>query len=1327
MTTYIFQPDGGLKRLLGFCPLVASAAGQCLYGTVRIWMVSLLVGLSCSLAQAGSFRSLGVKEGLSSRQVFQIEQDASGFIWAYTHLGVDRYDGNEIKHYKLLDAMDSREHIFSSTTMTCDKAGRIWLSLRNGKIYAYDRQTDAFQLRIDLSDHHASPLLYNLLFDEDNVLWLCLSDGLYTWSDETGLVQVGLPGQCVNCILQSTDHAFFVGTSAGVYQLMRTDSSTVWTEKQLPLPGDVHVESLYMQGDKLFIGTFSDGVFVWEQSVERLHALSGFIPHVPISVFAETKDGALLIGVDGAGMFRVDTSTETLLEHYTTDEDDDRSLNGNTVSDICVDGHGGVWVSTSTNGIGYLDLNLPDLYRIKHEQNNANSLRSDHINVVFQDSEGDCWYGTNRGISRYQPQQRTWTHYLDGTGREAKVVLALAEDARGNIWVGGYGIGIYCIDKKTGQVQKMEMRNTHSDRGAGTDYVYAIYAEGDYIWLGGIEGDFTRYNMRTDTYTYYPIRCIGDIKPGKEGTLLLAGCDGLALFDKETGAVQWQQRFGDFTLYYPVRCLLPSASGELWLATGEGLVRFQPDKKQARVYTTADGLESNSINSLLEDKKGRIWFNTEKELYCLDLAKDVIVNANDFLDITWGYYNSNAACRLADGNLMFGTAEGALVFSSSLDWGRYGPIRLLLTDFKLLYESVKAGEEGSLLKDNIDDTREVSLRYNQNSFSIAFSAINFTAPHRIRYAYRLAGHNEPWEYTNRVGSVNYTNLSPGTYRFQLRAFDKYTGLQLGERQLEVVIHRPFWVSWWALLLYFVLLTVFVYLFVQNRRHKANEDRIKDKIRSFISIAHDIRTPVTLIKAPLSELEAQQGLPEESKKTVAVAVRNVEKLLSMITQLLDLQKTELHAEECLKVSLYDSQAYLEEKMAEFHLATLQKGVGLQLEVAPDMPHVWMDRKKMDPIIDNLLSNALKYTEKGAIYIRVTHSKKKWTLEVTDTGIGIPREEQRNIFHEFYRAQNAMNYEETGSGIGLMITRRMVQQHQGDISFSSEEGKGTTFRVTFPLQFKASVVMEPKESPATGTVTPDAVREEAEQCGKNVLLLAEDDPDMREYLTNSLSSEYQVIGVTDGGKALEMARELNPDIIISDIVMPVLEGDELCRILKSSVDTSHIPVILLTALSERENIIFGLEAGANDYIIKPFDLSVLKVRIRNILQSRQHLRDRVLAMDAQPEETDYASQLDKEFLDKVMEVVQGELSNSEFSINDFCRMLGMSRTSVYNKMKTLTGQGPNDFIRIVRLNKSKELLLSRRYSIAEVSTMVGFADPKYFSTCFKKQFGISPSKI
>lgn len=1277
---------------------------------------------------AGSFRSLSVKEGLSSRQVFQVNKDSAGFIWVYTHLGVDRYDGNEVRHYTVDNTVESKNHILSSTVLACDKPGNSWIAMKNGKIYAYDRQTDAFVLRINLSEHLPAPVLHTILFDADNRLWICTSAGIYSWNAETQLTVAGLEGCRVNCLVQADDESFFAGTDQCVYRLTKNVATPAFSAQRISLPGEMHITSLYVWNDKLFIGTFSDGVFVFDRFAEEAHPLGGFVPHVPIRAFAETPGNTLLIGADGAGLLRINPATEKLLNRYTADADDDRSLNGNTVSDICVDGQGRIWVSTSTNGISYLDPDMPDIRRIRHERNNVNSLKSDHVNVIFQDSEGDCWYGTNNGLSLHRSGSDKWMHYLDGTGHTGQVILALAEDGNGNIWAGGYGSGMYRIQKKTGRVRRMEKRNVRSGKGIASDYIYAIHAEGDTLWFGGIEGEFTRYILRTDSYTYYPIDCIGDIKSGKDGSLLIAGCDGLAVFDKATGRAQWHRQFGDFTLHYPIRCLLQSSGGDIWMATdGEGLIRFNPDKKETRVYTTANGLDSNSINSLLEDCEGRIWFGTEKELYCLDLVKNYPVNANDFLDISRGYYNPAAAFRLADGHLAFGTAEGAVVFSPSPDWGRHGPAKLIFTDFKLLYESVKAGMKGSLLEANIDDTREVRLAYNRNSFSLSFSAIDFTAPHRIRYAYRLENYNQEWEHSDSVRSVSYMNLSPGKYRFRLRAFDKYTGQQIGERELEIVIRPPYWVAWWALLVYFVVSSVFVYLFVQNRRHKANEDRIKEKIRCFISIAHDIRTPVTLIKAPLSELETQPELPEESRKNVAVAVKNVEKLQDMINRLLDLQKTERHAGAPLQVSPCDIKDYLEEKIAAFHPAAMQKNVDLQLEVEPGMPAVWVDRDKMNHIIDNLLSNALKYTEKGTIRIGVKTTKKQWSVAVSDTGIGIPEEEQAHIFHAYYRAQNAMNLAETGSGIGLMITRHIVKQHHGAISFHSAEGKGTTFTVTFPRKIKADVAVKPEEDIREVPVTVDAIRTEAESTAKNILLLAEDDPDMREYLTNSLLSEYKVIGVPDGGKALETARGINPDIIVSDVLMPVLGGTDLCRLLKSSVDTSHIPVILLTALSERENIIFGLEAGANDYIVKPFDLSVLKARIRNILQNRQHLRETVLSMDTPPEETDYTSQLDKEFLDKVMEAVHARLSDSEFSIGDFCRMLGMSRTSVYNKIKTLTGQGPNDFIRIVRLNKAKELLATRRYTIGEVATLVGFSDPKYFSTCFKKQFGVSPSKI
>lgn len=1294
----------------------------------RIFILLLFISLYTSLF-AGSFRHLNIRDGLSSRQTYQICKDSTGFIWIYTHMGVDRYDGNKIRHYALEETIESKDHILSFTVMDVDKKGNLWIALRNGRIYQYDKLKDSFCLQTDLSQFISSPVLNGMEFEEDEGLWLSTSTGVYYWDKVSDVLSpAGLIGEWTNCIIKAENDAFFVGTNAEVYRMKRTGTARQLAKERVDMPVEARIETLFLNGNKLYVGTFSDGAFMIELTTKLVKSLDILIPGIPVRVFAYDGDRSIWIGADGAGVFRIDAVNETLMNHYMTDEDDERSLNGNTVSDICIDEYGGVWVTTCTNGISYLDPNVPDVRWIRHERNNPSSLVSDHVNVMLQDSEGDYWYGTNDGISVYRVKSKQWAHFLNGKGYAySSVVLALCEDNEGNVWAGGYGIGLYRVNKKSGEVRKMPKRNKRSDRGISTDYIYAIYAEGDCLWFGGIEGDFTSYNRRTDAYTYYPIDCVGDIKYGDKNTLLIAGCDGLGFFDKSNGEIRWQQKFGDVTLHYPVRCLLRSSSGEIWLLTdGEGLVRFNPENDESSIYTIADGLVSNSINSVVEDDNGHIWFNTEKELYCLDLVENMVINGNDLLNIDWGYYNANASLKTKDGHLAFGTAEGVLVFAPSFDFSGNVPVKLIFTDFKLPYESLKVGVPGSPLQTSINDTRCLKLKHNQNSFSISFSAINFVSPHKIRYEYRLNNYERQWHRVDAVQSVGYMDLPPGKYTFELRAFDKYTRHQVGEHAIDIYVGYPLWASWWAMTIYLILLLVVGYLLFQFRRQRVREEKIKERIHSFIGVAHDIRTPVALIKAPLSELETQDSLPEESKKKVAIAMKNTEKLFTMITQLMELRKVEAHPER-LEVAWYDIKEYMEDKLSAFRMAAVQKEIELYLEIDPEMSEVWLDKNKMDHIMDNLLSNALKYTEKGSIGVIVKQARNKWTVEVTDTGVGIPAEDQKNIFNEYYRARNVVDSQEQGIGIGLMITSRIIRQHHGKIEFRSVENEGTTFKITFPRKLKSGMLVAVKENLPENVVRGALSQKENEQADKNVLLLAEDDKDMREYLTDSLSSEYKVISVPDGGKALDMAREINPDIIISDIIMPVIQGDELCRILKSSVETSHIPVILLTALSERENIILGLEAGANDYIIKPFDLSVLRVRLRNILQNRQHLRDTVLSSDIPANEVDYSSQLDKEFLDNAMAAIDANMGNLEFSITDFCRTLGMSRTSVYNKIKTLTGQGPNDFIRIVRLNKSKELLLSHKYSIAEVASMVGFSDPKYFSTCFKKQFGMSPSKF
>ena len=498
----------------------------------------------------------------------------------------------------------------------------------------------------------------------------------------------------------------------------------------------------------------------------------------------------------------------------------------------------------------------------------------------------------------------------------------------------------------------------------------------------------------------------------------------------------------------------------------------------------------------------------------------------------------------------------------------------------------------------------------------------------------------------------------------------------------------------------------------------------EKINTFVNFAHDLKTPITLIKTPLNDLESMDDLSDKIRNSVMTANRNSDRLMSMINNLLDIRKNDRDWS-VLRLAEYDSGDYLDSVLADFSYAARQKGLDFSYRVEPGLSDIWIDREKMDLIIHNLLSNSVKYTSEGFVKVVARGERRSWILEVSDSGIGIPADFQSRIFRGSYRADNARECDESGYGIGLMITRQLVGQHRGTISYSSVEGRGTTFTLSFPRKYKASDSVVFKDEYDVQEAMPDTVRETANQ--ENSILIVEDDAETLEYMRSSLAEEYSVITAADGQTALDVIAEKNPDIVISDVIMPVMNGYDLCRSVKSDVATSHIPVLLLTGMTDRESVIRGLESGADDYIVKPFDMSVLKARIRNILNERQRLREAILYSSNASARNEYSNKLDQEFMDKVISVVQKELANSEFQINDLCRELAMSRTAFYNKLKSLTGQGPNDFIRIYRLERSKEYLADHRYSIAEVSDMVGFSDAKYFSVCFKKQFGVSPSRF
>lgn len=1287
---------------------------------IRITIV-MLMALAFSFAGAVNVRHINVREGLSSRQVYKLEQDSDGYMWFFTNTGIDRYDGYHIKHYCPSDTSNLNDHVRLTASMAISPQGDLWVGIRSGELFHYSRNSDDFECvyRIDES---AGGLYDFVLTDSGNIL-AATTNGLYLCSPDSVPRRVSLEGNTVSNITDDGRGGWFAGTMNGLYHI---DGSNKYVARFVPGTQGMYIKSLLLIGGKLYIGTFASSLSVLDPGSGHLSRLPADIPALPINALRALGDDKVLVGVDGAGVYLLDAPTGMLLQHYNDIGDPYTSLSGNTVTDIHVDRDEGIWVATSHNGVNYI---LPAYHGLTpwHPEHPGSAPLSDYVNTIFEDSDGDLWLGTDKGVSRYTPATAQWHHYLSN-GMISAVMLAIEEDERGRIWVGNYGNGISIIDKRTGAVSRLTANADSEDERIGTDHIFAIRRDRDgNMWAAGINGLTTRIDAEGKPHLYNE-DCIATIIPDKNGNLLFGGNKGLGRYDSATDRFTWTQSFGNETITNPVRSLLSDpASDILWIGTtGDGLVRYDIRQDSARCFTMADGLSSHAIYSLVMDDMGSLWMTTETDLYRYDAATQQFKKFTGILNTRHGAFNPDCAIRLRSGDLMFGTADGCVRFNPRNELSAPVGNKLLFTDLRINGRDVKPGIGNSPINRLFDDMDAIQLASGQNDIDIDFAIINYPTPQRIHYEYMLEGFDTEPRVADKNNTAHYRALPHGHYTFRLKAIDLYTGRTIIERTLPITVQPPFALSPWMVTLYILLGTGMLLLLIGYVRKLQRERAIESQLRSYAAIAHDILTPLSMIKSPLINLDNETEISEQGRKHLSQARAAVNKTMTMLTELLELRSSR-NDQPRLQVKPIDIQQYLDIKVEEFSRFAMYKGLELRSNVEDGLTQVLIDSSKLDHIVDNLLSNALKYTEKGYIVIGARPAKRGyWELFVSDTGFGITKAEGRLLFRRRFRSGSARTSDTPGTGMGLLITRRIVQSHRGRISFESTPGKGTTFKVTllmnYPSRYKA---------PATDAdslcqdACSDAVSVGSDT--RQTIFIVDDDPEMLDFLKNSLSDEYLVRTCNDSMRAISEINDIAPDMIISDVMMPRLDGNELCQMVKSDMATSHIPVVLLTGLTSRRDIVAGLEAQADDYILKPFDIVVLKARIRNILKTRQLLGHKVLADDEQPHAEDFACDLDRKFMSAVMDSVNNHLSDSDYSVGDLCADLAMSRTSVYNKIKSMTGRSLNEFIRIMRLNRSKELLKTGNYTVSEVAYMVGFSDPKYFSTCFKKQFGNSPSKI
>ncbi|MDR0976562.1 MAG: response regulator [Prevotellaceae bacterium] len=1321
----------------------------------------LLFSVVAFYSHAQIYKYIGVEDGLSNQQVFSIQKGEEGYMWFLTRYGIDRYNGQSIKQYKLINDDKEVNSMLSLGWLSVDGDGILWEIGRRGHVFRYNALRDRFDLAYQLPDSIfdiQTELVSGSLVDSDNRVWMFRADKIHLYDSRTATA-VSIPngtGADILCAVQR-DSTYYFGTSNGLYAAQlnlpehRLDFRFVEAFQNL----HAQVDAMYFDPvqEKLFIATLLQGIYLYDLRAGTLTKVTDVLDGATITCIRPYTNGDLLVATNGLGVYRMSTHTYECTPYIVADYNSYNGMNGNNIFDLYVDGHR-IWMSNYPIGVTLRNSEFPAYTWIKHSIGNPQSLINNQVNFIIEDYEGDIWYATNNGVSLYRRKDGTWRSFqgqLTDEDNHSHIFLTLCEVRPGIVWASGYGYIIYELNKHTGTVTRLTPADYKAHDLAIDKYIRTMCRDSQgQIWAGGY------YNLKRLDYDHKRLRLydrglngITDIIECDSARMWIGTATGLYLLNKESGNYEGILLPSE-SLY--VTSLHQSGDSILYIGTNSsGMIVYDFRNHTFAHYNKGNsGLLSNCINNILDNERGQLILATDRGLTGFSPATGQCRNWTAEQGLKTQYFNPQSGIVSHDNRILLGSSDGAITFNRDIVLPSHYDFKIMFSDLRIFYRTVYPGDEGSPLTRALNDTPELRLSYGQSIFSILITPINYDYPSLMLYTWRLAGFYDEWSEPDEYNRIRFNNLKPGRYTLQVRAVSSEDPrITLQERHMSIVVSRPFWSTIWAWMLYTILAVAVIIVIIRYMQLKRQREVSNEKIRFFINTAHDIRTPLTLIKAPLEEVVEKEPLTEGGQSNVGTALRNVNALLRLVSNLINFERADSYSA-TLYVAQYELTAYMNEVVNTFRSYADTKQIELTYESNFSYLNVLLDKDKMDSILKNILSNALKYTpEGGQVRIKVQESEAQWSVEVADNGIGIPAAEQRHLFKTHFRSSNAVNSKVTGSGIGMMLVWKLVHIHKGRIVFHSAEGRGTEFKVIFPREerFYSKAIRRrpltteatlyspsgvPQEMPAVEAERPVSHHDTTRQ---DTILVVEDNDELRNYLLNTLSDTYTVQVSENGRAALDMIRaHSKPDLIISDVMMPEMRGDELTHILKNDIETSHIPIILLTALSTDTDIIDGLSTGADRYVVKPFNIGILRANIANLLANRALLRQRYTSIDPAEDETAErdalecidCSELDRKFITTVRQHIEEHLDSSTFNVDTLCTLLFMSRTSFYNKMKALTDQAPADYIRLIRLKHAARLLRDGSHNVTEVSEMTGFSDAKYFREVFKKYYNVSPSQ-
>lgn len=1290
-------------------------------------VVTFLLSILYTYSSNVRFYDINTIHGISMREVVSICEDANGFIWASSKSGILRVTNDSYHIYYL----PSESHNIINTKLLYEKDSLVAFT-NNGQIFYYNAIFDRFDLLIDirkpLNDYHL--VLNRLAIDNDGTILIAASNGLYTYRNQT-LTKVGDEKYSVLHDFVWLDETHLLMATNNGFWLMNTRSMNDRQIFQYTEDNHLEVTRLYhdlLEG-KVWVGTSDSGLFLYDLEHNLLSPLlSHSFPKQPVQTFVANTDTTVMVGIDGQGIWELNNDGTRVLTIYKENPDNPHSLKGNGVYDMYRSG-GRIWVSTYTGGLSYFDQGSAAVTQITHQINNPNSLSNNNVNKIVEDSRGNLWFATNNGVSHWNVSTGNWKTYYKDLRDQAQVFLSLCEDLNGNIWAGTYSSGVYLLDGDTGK----EIAHYSSQDGYSAltnDYIFDIYMDhqGD-LWLGGPLDQVFRYVASEKRFEpYYPFQPVYAFSELSKGNLLLACTYGLLLMDASTG--ETRVILDGYLLYD-----LVVVGDDIWMASsGDGLLKYNLADDSLEKFTTNEGLLSNYVNSILREGD-HLWLGTESGL-CKFNMKEKNVELFTSLPSSFNVsFNQNASLKLTSGQLIWGTSDGALMFEPDAMLFSSSEGRIFFLDLVIAGRSIRDNPSLTLTTP-VDKLQKISLRYDQNTITLEILPIGTTSSYSCKFAWKMEGVDEDWTLPTSSRALTYASLPSGNYSLEIRMYDNAMKRVIHERSLFIHITPPWWKTTWFRLLVFIFIASLFTLVLRLYINRIKQQHAEDKIRFFTNMAHDIRTSVTLISAPMEELNREENLSNRGRYYLELATEQTGRLSSVVNQLLDFQKFDIGKGQLFLV-MSDLVNIVSQRKAMFDAAALKKNVKLLFDTNRDSYVTAIDELKIEKVVDNLISNAIKYSHPGGeVDINLICDTNQWMLEVKDHGLGISEKAQKKLFREFYRGDNTVNATIVGSGIGLLLVKNYVMMHEGTVSLESKENEGSLFRVTIPYKEVSTAspsltgvsvsegAMEVPTAPER-----DSMAEQKEDGGqKENLLIVEDNEELKTLLQHSLEDSYQVRIAEDGEVAWEIIREKMPDLIISDVMMPNMDGFELCRLVKSTYETSHIPIILLTALNEKSNELQGLGLGADDYLTKPFDMSLLRQRIHNIIQNRKLTRERAMRfIDEETSAPIYLNRLDDQFVKDAVTVVRENIDNSRFNKDEFASAMHVSSSLLYKKLKSLTDLSPTDFIKNIRLNYALKLLQTGKHTITEVSELCGFSSAKYFSTAFKNHFGKPPSKV